>query len=283
MIDVMGQRLPPSLAEPVAAHCPHMASTSESLLPREHGAYGELVFPMLSALAAGSPRLGAFAFTAGAVLAFLAHEPLLVWAGQRGSRLKREQAARALRRGLVLGALAAAFYALGLVGASEHVAPAAAIAVVLGVAGFGVALAGREKTVWGELLAAVALSSAALPVALAAGLPLSFAIALVMVWSVSFGVGTAAARGIALRSRDHGRSLRIAAVAAVVVALVAAGLAVGGFATIRAAAAPVPTLLLALALAIHPVAPAKIRKVGWSMIAASALTLLVLAVPMGAQ
>jgi hypothetical protein len=235
---------------------------------------------MLSALLAGAPRFAAVAFTAGAVLAFLAHEPLLVWRGQRGPRMLREHGPRALRRGLVLAGLSALCYAAGVAVAPLALGPAAVIAVVLGVAGFGVALAGREKTVGGELLAALAVSSAALPVALAAGLGLAFSAALVAVWVVSFAVSTAAARGIALRAKDHGRSLRLAGALAVVVAAAATALAASGLAPLRAALAPAPALVLAVALSLRPVPPAKIRLVGWSMIAASVVTLAVLAAPL---
>ena len=48
------------------------------LLPREHGAYGQLLFPRLSALLIGRPAPGAYLLGAAAVAAFLAHESLLV-------------------------------------------------------------------------------------------------------------------------------------------------------------------------------------------------------------
>ena len=153
--------------------------------------------------------------------------------------------------------------------------------MVLGVAGFAVALAHREKTLGGELLAAAALSSAALPVAIAAGLPIGFAAAIVGAWVASFGVGTAAARGIALRLKDAGRSLRIAGASTLVVGIACAAIATTGVAPLRAALAPVPTLLLAIVLVVRPVPVSKIRKVGWAMIAASVVTLGLLVAPIG--
>jgi hypothetical protein len=258
-----------------------VAASEDSLLPREHGAYGELAFPLLSALLAGSPRLAALAMTVGAVLAFLAHEPLLVWTGQRGPRMKREHGARALRRGIALGG-AAAVLGLGAIATDPwRLGPAALVGVVLGVLGFGVALAGREKTAPGELLAATALSSAALPVGLAGGLSLAASIAIVVVWVASFGLGTAAARGVALRKKDGGRGLVIAGVATASLALACVGLAVAGLVPLRAALAPAPTILVALALVVRPVPVAQIRRVGWAMIAASAVTTAVLAAPLG--
>jgi len=67
------------------------------MLPREHGAYGQLLFPLVTPLAAGRPGLAALLLTMTAVCAFLAHEPLLVLAGRRGARSAREDRTRALR------------------------------------------------------------------------------------------------------------------------------------------------------------------------------------------
>src|SRR4051812_49522750 len=65
------------------------------MLPREHGAYGQLLFPLVTALAVGRPRVVAWLLAASAVGAFLAHEPLLVLLGQRGARAARAQRGQA--------------------------------------------------------------------------------------------------------------------------------------------------------------------------------------------
>src|SRR5688572_9798586 len=67
------------------------------MLPREHGAYGQLLFPLTTALAIGRPGRAAFAWAAASALAFLAHEPLVVLAGLRGSRASRDDRQRARR------------------------------------------------------------------------------------------------------------------------------------------------------------------------------------------
>jgi hypothetical protein len=85
-----------------------------TLVPREHGAYGQLAMPLLTALAIGRPGISALALTAAVVLAFVAHEPLLVAVGQRGPRALELDGARARRRLVWLGALVLACGALGL-------------------------------------------------------------------------------------------------------------------------------------------------------------------------
>ncbi|PWT82253.1 MAG: hypothetical protein C5B57_08975 [Blastocatellia bacterium] len=48
------------------------------MLPREHGVYGQMLFPLATALLVGRPTVPAFALVAAGVFAFLAHESLLV-------------------------------------------------------------------------------------------------------------------------------------------------------------------------------------------------------------
>src|SRR5205823_6340503 len=68
-----------------------------ALLPKEHGAYGQLLFPLITAMAVGRPGVAAWSFAAAAVCAFLAHEPLLLLLGQRGPCARRERQDDAVR------------------------------------------------------------------------------------------------------------------------------------------------------------------------------------------
>src|SRR5512142_1044751 len=146
-----------------------MASSpgQRTLIPHEHGAWGQLLLPLVCGLALGRLTAAALLLAAAVVLFFVAHEPLLVVLGQRGARVRAEHGPRARRW---LGVLLAAAGAAGVAGLA--LAPAAARAAVL----VPVALAGavawlvwrkREKTVLGEVTIAAALASAAAAVALA--------------------------------------------------------------------------------------------------------------------
>src|SRR5512138_3779118 len=68
-----------------------------SMLPHEHGAWGQLAMPLLTAFAIGRPTAAALALAAAVVLAFLAHEPAIVLLGQRGRRARDEDGDRARR------------------------------------------------------------------------------------------------------------------------------------------------------------------------------------------
>jgi hypothetical protein len=63
---------------------PSVKSRSRWLLPREHGAYAEVLFPLGTASCLGRPSVSSLALSVAVVAAFLAHEPLLVLLGARG-------------------------------------------------------------------------------------------------------------------------------------------------------------------------------------------------------
>ncbi len=57
-----------------------------AFLPKEHGAYGQLAFPLVTALAVSGTSVPAGLIALAVVACFLAHEPLLVLLGMVSSR-----------------------------------------------------------------------------------------------------------------------------------------------------------------------------------------------------
>ena len=96
--------------------------TMNVMLPREHGAYGQLLLPVLTAMAMGRPTLAAVALAASAAAAFVAHEPLMVLIGRRGARARGVQHRQALICLLACGAAA-----IGLVRCRRPVAGGASL------------------------------------------------------------------------------------------------------------------------------------------------------------
>ena len=71
---------------------------SRLLLPREHGAYVQLLAPLtLSFLLTGGGNVAAALFAGAAIVAFVANEPLLVLLGHRGKRANQQSRPRAIR------------------------------------------------------------------------------------------------------------------------------------------------------------------------------------------
>jgi choline-glycine betaine transporter len=101
-----------------------VTSRTPSLLPREHGAYAQVIFPLLTALALGGITVSALLLVIATVTVFLAHEPVLVLLGNRGGRAKRETSAPAGRRlaWLVVVGLAAGLVGLWLAPSAARVA-----------------------------------------------------------------------------------------------------------------------------------------------------------------
>src|SRR6266542_1954987 len=66
-----------------------------SLLPKEHGAYGQLTLPLLTSFAVAGVSVPSLLIACAVVAAFVAHEPSAVLLGGRGPRAGREEGRRA--------------------------------------------------------------------------------------------------------------------------------------------------------------------------------------------
>lgn len=255
-----------------------MASMSKKspIWPREHGASMELLFPLLSAWLLGRATLATYALGLAAVCVFVAHEPLLVVSGRRGARRREDERHVAWVRLVVLGTVGALVGAVGLFLADPTTRLLVLVPLATGLVAFAIAVRGRERTLGGELFAALALTSVALPVATAAGLSIGHSAAMLTTWLVCFVIATATARGLVVRSRDGGRRLRIALVTAALVLAVGVALLVLGRVDAATALGPAPFALAAIGLALRPPSPKAMTAVGIALTAAGAVTLALL-------
>jgi YwiC-like protein len=243
-----------------------------SLAPREHGAYGQLGFPLLTALGVASPRLPGALFAASAVALFLAHEPALVAFGRRGQRAREEDGGRARR---MLVATLAAGAALGAAALWLSPAPArlgAAVAAALGgLLTLAVALR-IEKTLPGELLAAAAMTSAGLPVAVAGGVPWSLAVSIWGAWLFAFAAAVFPVRSVIVehKQRQESPALRMAGTLLAVAS--AALLAAAGELPRNLVLADLPLFLASMSIALRPPSVKQMTRAGWTLMVAGAVT-----------
>jgi YwiC-like protein len=247
------------------------------LLPREHGAYGQLLFPLLSSLLIGRPSAGAYLLAASAVAAFLAHEGLLVVLGQRGSRAARDGRADAWRSLALFGGFCAVTGTVSLVVLSFEALSCLLVPLGLGVLVAVAVFAHRERSTAGELLVATALSSVSLPVAIAGGVPHIAAVTLFIVFAAGFVTATVAVRAMIGRVSRAGGPHPGLAIALTLAIL--AGLAVAAEAGRLASVAPfaaLPVCAVCLALSTRPPAPRYLRSIGWTLVGATALTAVIL-------
>jgi YwiC-like protein len=243
-----------------------------SFAPREHGAYGQLGFPLLTALLLGRPAISAALLALAAVAVFAAHEPALVAFGKRGVRAQ-EVHGRHARRVFALwicGAVALGTLALAL---APREARAASLApAVLGMALVAFVAADREKTLAGELTAAAALSSPCVPVALAAGAAPAVAWGAWVAWLVALGAPTVAVRAAILEHRSRGR-FRVVACAGVAALAAAGAVVLGARVWVDA-----PLVVAALVVALRPPPTRSMMRIGWALVALSAATVVLVVV-----
>lgn len=249
------------------------------LMPREHGAYAQLGFPLATGLAYARGDLGAVAFAVAAIALFLAHEPVAVLAGVRGQRLREGLGGPARRRILALAVAAA----LGLVAAIGLAPPRAWMAAVLpgGLGLLLVPLLGtrRLKSMAGEALVAAVFSTSVLPLALCGPASWRSAGVAAGIWfaAVLPAIVAVHAVKVAHKGRETGRWTLVAAPALAA--------AVGGGAILGALLLPpwglkllavLPPALAVVGVGLLRPHPRHLKRIGWTMVSADALTLALL-------
>mgnify|MGYP003339875909 CR=1 FL=1 len=247
------------------------------LLPREHGAYAQLLFPLLCALLVGHPRLGAYLLAVAAAGAFLAHESLLVVLGQRGIRATREQGGDARRSLAIFGGTALVAGGAALVVLPAEALVALALPVVLAALVGAAVVAHRERSTGGEALVGLALASMAVPLTLAGEAPRLAAHTIFAVFSAVFVTATVGVRSMIGRVSKAGGPHPAVAVVVPLGCLVAlAWLAVTRQLSPVSPFAALPVCAVALGLTAKPPSPRHLRVVGWTLVTSTALAAVLL-------
>jgi hypothetical protein len=249
---------------------------SALLVPKEHGAYGQLLFPLLTAWLVARPTLTSVLFGLAVTNGFLAHEGLTVRLGHRGPRAKREDGPRAAMSLGVFAAFGLLAGTIAFVLSAPVVRGAAVVPVGLAAAALVVTWRDLERTIGGELLASTALAAWSLPIALAAGAPTATGLGIWIVWSLTFAAATLAVRGVIARTRREPWKPRLIQAGAVLTA---------GFIGLSAASDPpwaalrlplLPAGALVLGLGLLPIGARHLHRVGWTIVAVSLVTMALL-------
>jgi hypothetical protein len=259
-----------------------MSTAQRKMVPREHGAYAELLFPIVSVFLGGSPTTSTWLLAIGAIACFLANEPLLVLVGQRGTRMKREESDRAKRALLIFLLIGLGAGIAGLLLATPAVQYAVGMPLLLGVGLIMLAIQGLERSMIGEALAASTLSSIAIPLGLSAGLGLTPTLAVALIWLLTSLLGTAVVRLTLARTKakTDQELARVrfnrALLVLVCLAVVAVGVAspYGSRVGLWVLAAAVPVAVVVLTMAILQPTARRLRLMGWSLVAANLCSLI---------
>jgi hypothetical protein len=233
---------------------------------------------MLAAFAAtGLSRAGLLLAVAVAA-AFLAHEPAAILLGLRGSRARRE---RRMRAGTWLAgwlAVAGGAVAGTLLTAAPVVRWSLLVPLVPSAVLVFLTATGREKSWAGEVSASLAFSTVALPIALSGGGTIARATELTMPFALLFVSSTLAVRGVILGVRGGGDPSAAAATRRATILLAAIGITglgaavAAGLLGAAALVAALPGLSTAALLALRPPPAAALRRVGWTLVAVSVAT-----------
>ncbi len=253
-------------------------------LPKEHGAYGQLLFPIATALVIGDHSGAPFAIAAACAAAFVGHEAVLTLLGQRGGRVARERQRDAIFSLACCAALATSLGAWAIVQMAPEVRFWAALPIALAMALAPFIWFRREHSTIGEIVAAVALSSCGVPTARAGGVDVARALTCWLVFAVSFTVATLAVRSTIARIKNPPLAGSVFSRIDVPVWLAPATIALSlvsawrGWIPPAAPLALLPACGLALGLSLFPPHPRHLRMIGWSLVTATGVAAIVLVV-----
>lgn len=250
------------------------------LFPREHGAYGQLAFPVVAALGSGVPSATSALLIIAFLAAFIAHEPLLVLMGQRGPRARREQRDTAVRTLVWAGATAVADVAIAVVFMPPGLRWTILVPTAFALATIPLVIQKQQKTTTGEMHVVLTLASCALPVGVAAGTRAQEAAGCWFVMTLGFWAATLAVRGtIARQRREPAAAYRAGAlVLAAGSPLVAVLMSQRFMLHHMIWLATLPLSLAAVALAVVPPSARQLRVVGWALVGGGACTAVILMV-----
>ncbi len=256
---------------------------SDSLMPREHGIYAEVTFPMLTVFLLGAGSWAGTCLAVAVVAAFLLHEPIMVLGGRRGSRVQRELGPKARKHGRILGGvlLFAGLLGLGLTFAMPQ--GESVLLALVGLVPMAALLAplvwhGRDKTPLGEALVALMLAYVAVPIGLAGGLDWQQALVVAAVWALTFLLATASVHVVLMRAKKRPMArLTANTMGLTCVALIAAA----SWAALDSSPswwplATLPVAIACLAITLLGVTPKHLKRIGWTMVATNVLTLVAL-------
>ncbi|HSL20574.1 MAG TPA: YwiC-like family protein [Vicinamibacterales bacterium] len=248
------------------------------LFPREHGAYGQLAFPLVAAIASGTPTPAALLLSLAFFAAFVAHEPVLILTGQRGTRARRDLEGDAVKTLVWAGATALFDVAIAVALMPAGLRWTVLVPAAFALAALPMIVQRAQKSAFGEMHVALTLGSCALPAGVAAGLRPQEAAGCWFIMTLGFWAATLAVRAtIALQRREPSVLARVAAAALAIGSPLLAMLMSDRFLLHPLLwSATLPLSTLALVFAATPPSARKLRSVGWSLVGASAAATILL-------
>ncbi|PAY18160.1 hypothetical protein CKO51_17785 [Rhodopirellula sp. SM50] len=237
-----------------------VVTPAAKLKPKEHGAYAILGIPIATSLLIAGLSVPGVCVAIASVTGFLAHEPLLVAWGHRGSRAQRSTPT-ATRRLVILTALTILCGCVAFLTGSNPVRISLLGCLGLASTSFALAVAGNHRSLLGQLWGVVGLSVPCVPILLAGAIPTDLAIEIWTTWLIGFAATTMAVRGVIAAQKRHPRTIHWLAISAL--SLLAIGLVVS---TDSLAIVTSPMLAMSVYLMTWPPPAKHLKRVGWTLV-----------------
>ena len=237
-----------------------VVTPAAKLKPKEHGAYAILGIPIATSLLIAGLSVPGVCVAIASVTGFLAHEPLLVAWGHRGSRAQRSTPA-ATRRLVILTGFTILCGCVAFLTGSNPVRISLMGCLGLASTSFALAVAGNHSSLLGQLWGIVGLSVPSVPILLAGTIPTNQAIEICTTWLIGFAATTMAVRGVIAAQKRHPRGIHWFAISALT--LLATGLVIS---TDSLAIVTLPMLAISFCLMIWPPPAKHLKRVGWTLV-----------------
>ena len=234
------------------------------LRPKEHGAYAILAIPLVAALFIAGLTPATVLIATAAIAAFLAHEPLLIVAGNRGNRARESTpaAARALTVQVVVVVVcgASAFWLGGLTVRLGLIA-----CIVFASVELFVSINGYNRTLAAQLLGIAGLTLPSAVAVIAGGAELIVATQFWLIWFAGRIATTVSVRS-AITHHKSSASILATRIYDILLAIAFAVCCVGLFRGDEIWIVTVPLLLAAGMLRVVSPHPRHLKQVGWSLL-----------------
>ena len=237
-----------------------------NLKPKEHGAYAILAIPIVTAILVTGPTVVGLCVAVASLAGFLAHEPLLVALGRRGARAQRTTPHAQRRLGVLLTVTIAGGI-IALVAGSTSVRNSLILCCALALVCFVLAIAGKHRTLGGQLWGIIGLSVPCVPILLAGDTPIQLAIEAWGTWLIGFGATTLAVRGVIASQKRQSRALHWSVIAGL--SLAVAALTWAGF---QIPIVTLPMISMSWYLLYAPPPAKQLKRVGWTLVGGTVAT-----------
>ena len=234
--------------------------TAANLKPKEHGAYAILAIPIVTAMVVTGPTVEGLCVAVASIAGFLAHEPLLVALGHRGARAQRTTPA-AQRRLAVLLTVTVACGIIAMVVGATNLRYSLVLCCVLAITSFVLAIAGKHRTLVGQLWGIIGLSVPCVPILVAGDSPVGERMLRQVSCFCRFGATTLAVRGVIASQKRQSRALHWSIIAGL--SLAVAALTWAGF---QLPIVTLPMISMSWYLLYAPPPAKHLKRVGWTLV-----------------